>query len=165
MPDGRRVVYWDANVFLPYVNEISNRMPVLDALLKDSASTDGAVTLYTAELSRVEVAFGASEQKRQALDPQVEQIIDNLWRNPGPVTLVEHHGKISQEARTLVRNAIIRGWSLKPFDAIHLATAQWLSSVGLKVEEFHTYDTTLQRYASIAGFTIIEPQTLQPRMI
>ena len=84
MPDGRRVVYWDANVFLSYVNEISNRMPVLDALLKDSASTDGAVTLYTAELSRVEVAFGASEQKRQALDPQVEQIIDNLWRNQGP---------------------------------------------------------------------------------
>ena len=113
----------------------------------------------------MEVAFGASEQKRQVLDPQVEQIIDNLWRNPGPVTLVEHHGKISQEARTLIRNAIARGWSLKPFDAIHLATAQWLSSVDLKVAEFHTYDKTLQRYEPLVGFKVIEPNVREPRML
>ena len=165
MPDTRRVVYWDSNVFLSYVNQIADRMPVLDALLKDSASADQPVTLYTTELSRVEVAFGASEQQSQALDPQVEQIIDNLWRNPGPVTLVEHHGIISQEARTLMRNAIARGWSLKPFDAVHLATAKWLSSIDLKVEEFHTYDKTLQKYEPLVGFPIIKPRTLQLRML
>ena len=44
-------------------------------------------------------------------------------------------------------------------DAIHLATAKWLG-----VDEFHTYDTGLHKYAANLGFKIIEPYTPQPRL-
>ena len=35
MPDTHRVIYWDANVFLSYVNKLADRMAVMDAPLSD----------------------------------------------------------------------------------------------------------------------------------
>ena len=64
-----------------------------------------------------------------------------------------------------MRDAITKGWSLKPLDAIHLATAQWLSSVGVTVDEVHTYDNSLVKYGPIVGFSIMEPYAPQPRML
>ncbi len=165
MPDTGQVIYWDANVFLSYVNEITDRMPVLDALLEIAADSRGATTLYTSELSRVEVAFASSEQKQRSLDEEIEQRIDSLWTDSGAVVLVEFHSGIAQTARTLMRHAITHGWSLKPYDAVHLATAEWLSTVGITVDEFHTYDKELVKYGSIVGFRITEPYTPQPRML
>ena len=138
-------------------------MPILDALLEESAN--GSIKLYTSVLSCVEVAFSASEQKRMALDEATEQRIDSLWTGPGAVELVEYHDGIGRIARSLMRDAITTSWSLKPFDAIHLATAQWLSTVGLTVDEFHTYDNNLTKYGSIVGFSIMEPYAPQPRML
>lgn len=158
------VNYWDANPFLSYVNGIPERLPVLDALLDDSASGNGS-KIYTSAISQVEVAFAASEQKRRVLDPTEEQKIDSLWSSPGPVVLVEYHDDIGRQARDLMRQAISRGWSLKPLDAIHLATAQWLASAGFAVDEFHTYDGPLEKYAALVGFRICEPYTTEPRMI
>ena len=66
MPDTPARIYWDANVFLSYVNAIPNRMPVLDALLKKIAS--GAIVIYTSALSHVGVEFGASEKDRNMLN-------------------------------------------------------------------------------------------------
>ena len=43
-------------------------------------------------------------------------------------------------------------WSLKPMDAIHLATAQHLS-----VDAFHTYDGKLEKYQPGLGLKIEEP--------
>ena len=140
-------------------------MPVLDALLEIAADNRGATTLYTSELSRVEVSFASSEQKQRSLDEEIEQRIDSLWTDPGAVVLVEFHTGIAQTARTLIRHAITRGWNIKPPDAVHLATAQWLSTVGLTVDEFHTYDKELVKYGSIVGFRITEPYTPQPRML
>ena len=164
MPDSRRAIYWDANVFLSYVNEIPDRVPILDALLADSASASGSVKLYTSALTHVEVSFAASEQSQRSLDEEMEQRINNLWSDPGAVVSVEYHAGIGQSAKDLIRAAITQGWSLKPLDAIHLATAQWLSTAGLMVAEFHTYDKDLKKYESIAGLRIIEPYTPQPRM-
>ena len=161
MPD--TFIYWDANPFLSYINEYPDRMPALDALLDSSAN--GSVTIYTSALSQVEVAFAASEQKRRALDPQEEQKIDALWSDPGAVALVEYHDGIGRQARALMRDAVTHGWSLKPLDAVHLATAMWLAQAGFQVDEFHTYDGALEKYATIVGFTICEPRTAQPRMI
>ena len=79
--------------------------------------------------------------------------------------MVEYHAEIGNRARTLMRNAITRGWSLKPLDAIHLATAQWLVDNGVQVDEFHAYDRSLDKYGSIVGFTICEPNTPQPKML
>jgi predicted nucleic acid-binding protein len=162
MADTARVVYWDACVWLSYVNQMPARMPILDALLHDSAV--GSIKLYSSELARVEVAFAATEQRGRALDQQMEQSIDGLWANPEAAVLVEHHSGISLAARTLMREAVTRGWSLKPLDAVHLATAQWLSGVGITVDEFHTYDHRLQRFESLVGCRITEPYTPHPRM-
>jgi predicted nucleic acid-binding protein len=143
MPNNRKVVYWDACCFLSYINEIADRLPILDALLSTSAS--GGILIYTSVLSKVEVAFSASEQRGEVLDDETEQHIENLWTDPNALTTVEYHDGIDMNARGLIRSAITRGWSLKPLDAIHLATAQWLSNLGLTVDEFHTYDESLFR--------------------
>ena len=164
MPDNRRVIYWDACVFLSYINEVPNRIGVLDALLASSASDNGTVKIYTSAITRVEVSFAAPERAGQTLDPQTEQLIDNLWADPDAIVTVEYHDGIGIEARRLMREGLQHGWSLKPLDAIHLATAQWLSSVGIEVDEFHTYDSQLRRYAAIIGVKIIEPYTPQPNL-
>lgn len=161
MPD--TFIYWDACNFLSYINEHQGRMPTLDALLDGSAN--GSITIYTSALSQVEVAFAASEQQRRALDPQEEQKIDALWNDPDAISLVEYHDGIGKQARALIRDAITHGWSLKPLDAVHLATAMWLSQSGFQVDEFHTYDGSLEKYAAIVGFTICEPHTAQPKML
>ena len=163
MPDTSSIIYWDSCVFLSYVNEYRERIPTIEALLERSAR--GEIQLYTSEISRVEVAFAASEQKRRRLDSAMEQRIDSLWADSNVVVLVECHGAVGQVARDLMREAITRSWSLKPLDAIHLATAQWLSSVGVGVSEFQTYDGRLSRHAPIVGFDVREPHTPQPRML
>ncbi len=163
MPDSPRIVYWDSCVFLSYVNGHPDRIPVLDVLLDESSK--GSVRLHTSTLAQVEVAFSATEQKREALDPQEEQRIDSLWADPEAVVSVEYHDGIGRLARSLMRHAIERGWSLRPLDAIHLATAQWLCDTGLEVNEFHTYDARLPKYAAIVAFPILEPRAVQPRMI
>ena len=163
MPDTPAILYWDSSAFLSYVNEIPDRIPTLEALLESSAN--GIIELYTSTISHVEVAFGASEQQQRRLDPEIEQQIDSLWSDPKVVVSVEYHGRIGQTARDLMRHAVTRGWSVKPLDAIHLATAQWLSSLGIEIDEFHTYDTRLFKYVPIVDFNVCEPHTLQPRMI
>ncbi len=77
--------------------------------------------------------------------------------------MVEFHSDIAKEARTLIREALTRKWSLKPLDAIHLATARWLSKAGLSIDEFHTYDKGIFKYGSVVGFKIVEPNTQTPR--
>ena len=156
-------VYWDANAFLSYINGLPDRMPVLDALLGNSAG--GSIQIYTSAISQVEVAFAASEQQQKALDADMERKINTLWDDPKAVVLVEYHDGIGREARSLIRDAVTYGWSLKPLDAIHLATVQWLSQLGYLVSEFHTYDHALFKYTSLAGFRICEPYSAQPSMI
>ena len=151
------VIYWDANGFLSYINQIPDRMPTVGALLERSGN--GSIDIYTSSLSQVEVAFAASEQRQQTLDPSAEERIDALWNDLETVALVEYYAEIGNRARALMRDAITRGWSLKPLDAIHFATAQWLVENGVQVDEFHTYDRSLDKYGSIVGFTICEPYT------
>ena len=163
MPDTPKSIYWDACVPLSYVNEIANRIPILESLLEDSSK--GTIHLYTSEVSRVEVAFAAAEKQQRALDEETERKIDGLWKNRSVITMVEYNSAIFIIARTLVREAMARKWSLKPLHAIHLATAQWLSNLSIQIEDFHTYDQLLEKYGSIGGFKILEPSTINPRLI
>lgn len=159
MPNQRQRIYWDADVWLSYVNEIPERLPTLDGLLADSASSNGTIELYTSALSQVEVAFGRMEQDKQALDPKIEEKIDKLWADRNAVKLVEYHDSIGIKARQFIRMATVKGWSLKPMDAIHLATAKWIKAV-----EFHTYDTRLIRYSNEFGLPIVNPYIQQPSL-
>ena len=137
-------------------------MPVLDALLDEGGE---ATRIHTSTLTQVEVAFAASEQVQQVLISDVEQRINALWADTATIISVEYHSGIGQMAKSLIREALTRGWSLKPLDAIHLSTAQWLSNSGLEVRVFHTYDKRLFKYEALVDFTVCEPSTSQPRMI
>ena len=163
MSEVQRIIYWDSCVFLSYVNGLPDRLPTLDVLLDESAK--GAIKLFTSTLTHVEVAFSASEQQQEVLDPQVEQQIDSLWADPEVVVSVDYHDGIGRVARSLMRSAVEAAWSLRPLDAIHLATAQWLCDMGQQVNEFHTYDGKLRKYAPMVGFPVLEPRTMQPRML
>lgn len=161
----RRNVYWDANVFLAYVNGEAAHLPVLEALLSSSASTSGEVAIYTSAISKVEVSFGEVEKTRRRSVPAIAARIDALWSDPDAITLVDFQDAIGQEATRLMRTSLPQGGGLRPYDAIHLATAQWLSVTGIKIDEFHTYDQRLMRHSGSVGFTICEPNTAQPSLI
>ena len=156
MPDTPKTIYWDSNCFLAYVNEETDRIDVLSALLDLSES--GEINLYASIISQTEVAFSDSERRSRALEPETQHRIDDLWSDRRPIKSVEFNDTIGLAARGLIRGSVARGWSLKPLDAIHLATAQWLPNLGAQVDEFHTYDGGLSRYSSIVGFPISEPR-------
>lgn len=150
---GRRRIYWDSCVWLDYISETPEDKDVLDILLRDSAMRSGGIHLITSVIALTEVAFGATEKNNQALDDDVEQKIDALWKDTSAVTLVEYYPAIAIQARSIIRLGVEKGWSgLRALDAIHLATAQ-----RLEVDEFHTYDTKLHRYSNEMGFPITEP--------
>ena len=159
MPDERALVYWDANIFLAYIGGDARHLPVLDAILDDSSNPKGRAQVVTSTVSIVEVAFATYEKQRGILDPRVEDQINDLWADEQAVKLAEFHEMIAREARTLIRRALAHGMSLKPLDAIHLATAEHL-----RVAEFHTYDQRLFGYAGIVGFSIGEPAISQPKL-
>jgi len=156
MPD-RKKSYLDANVMLSYVNGDVDRLPTVDAILAEGKTYWRS--LYTSMLSQVEVAFGAAEQATKALDEETEKKIDSLWLPGSPIRLVEYYRLIGDDARSLMRVAISKGWSLKPMDAIHLGTAR-----RQEVDEFLTYDPALEKYAEVAGFNICEPYAVQPML-
>ena len=149
---GRRRIYWDSCVWLRYINESPEDKEVLNILLRDSNMRSGDIHLITSILALTEVAYGAVEQNNQALDADVEQKIDSLWKDRRAVTLVEYYPALALDARGLIRMSVEKGWSLRPYDAIHLATAQ-----RLEVTEFHIYDDKLLRFTGDLGFPITEP--------
>lgn len=157
----QRNVYWDANVFLHYVNGTAAYLPVLEALLSSSASPNGEVAIYTSALSKVEVSFGEVEKTQQRPIPAIAVQIESLWSDPDAIRLVDFHDVIGQEATRLIRASLPRGGGLQPNDAIHLATAQWLIDTGVEIDELHTYDQKLMRHSGSVGFTICEPHTAQ----
>ncbi len=164
MPNTVTNIYWDANVFLSYVNNEEDKMPTLEELLESNSGSSRTIKLYTSSLSQVEVAFAASERRQQRLSPEVEEQISALWEDSESVVSVEYQEMIGGVAKDLIRDAITKGWSLKPLDAIHLASAQWLLDVGVTVDEFHTYDAGLFKYNDIVDCPIVRPHTPQPRM-
>ena len=160
MPSQRQRIYWDADVWLSYINGEADRLPMLDALLADSSSPKGNIEIYTSQISEVEVAFAKSEQDNKVLDPDVEKQIDELWADRDALKTIEYHHTIGIQARAIIRLAIEKGWQLKPMDAIHLATAKQCQAT-----EFHTYDKRLLKYSNDIGFPIVEPHVIAPRMI
>jgi len=152
----KRLIYLDACVFLSYINEYAGRASQVEALLIEGRKWD--TDLFTSVLSTVEVAFGAMEQANAALDDETQGRIDAFWLPGSPVHLVEFYRLIGDDARSLMRLAITRGWSLKGMDAIHLATARRVEAT-----EFATYDVTrLKKYEEDVGFAILEPEPRQP---
>jgi predicted nucleic acid-binding protein len=106
----------------------------------------------TSAISLVEVAYAKQEKDGRAPSAAVDAQITKLWVSPSPVMVAEFHPLIAADARTLIREAMVGGRSLKPNDAIHLATAR---SLGIRVVE--TYDRRLLTLSEISGLKIREP--------
>lgn len=151
MPDR---LYWDACVFLSYINGVVTRLPVIDDLLARSGKTEHQIV--TSTLSITEVAFADKEKQNNALDPEIEKTIDSLWNDRDKVRFIEIHQIIQRKARQLMREAMTRGWTLKPADAIHLASA-----FTNKATRVHTYDGLLTKYSPLIGIPIEEPSAAQ----
>ena len=151
-----KTVYWDACVPLSYINGTQNRIPHIEGLLKQSGKD---LRIITSVFTVTEVAFAKAEQDAKVLDATVEAKISMLWQVGAPIQLVEFYEVIAAKARELMRAAIPHGWSLKPNDAIHLATADHL-----KVSEMHSYDEKLYKYKELTDthFPICRPVATQP---
>jgi len=115
----------------------------------------GDLQIHTSVLSIAEVAFAKSEKRERQLSEEVEAKIEKLWVPPSPIKLYEISQHVANEAKLLMRQAMLKGWALKPLDAIHLATAK-----RRQVDEFHTYDfARLAKYSAITGYPIVQPRT------
>ena len=154
MPSRR--VYWDACCFLSYLNGDADRRPVLDALLESARREEIAIVTSVASLT--EVAYGSPEKETRQLDERVEEAIDALFADHA-VTLIGYHERVARDARHLIRKALVRGWSLKPMDAIHLASA-----VSVGAEAIHTYDDEWPKYAPVLEIPIGSPAGVTPRL-
>jgi len=154
MPD-KRWAYVDACVCLSYINGDTDRVTTIDAVFQE-ANRLSRTRLFTSMVSIVEVAFGAMEQKRAVLDATTEDKINGLWLPGSPIRLVEYYRLIGDDAKSLMRLAVTKGWSLKPLDAIHLATARRMEAT-----EFLTYDERLDKFAPDVGFNIVRPYAME----
>jgi predicted nucleic acid-binding protein len=152
MPEVPKRIYWDACIFLHFVEGTPQWMPILDSLL-EAASESRDLIIVTSTLSITEVAFAKAEKDGKAPDPHVESAIDSLWNDRSAVQLVEYNEVIARAARSLLRQAIQSGHGLRPMDAIHLATA-----MNRNIEDFHTTDDRLKKLAwANLGFPIRDP--------
>ena len=59
----------------------------------------------------------------------------------------------------LIRGAVGVGLSLKPGDAVHLASGRALGCA-----EFHTFSKDLPRFSELTGLAIMEPYVAQGRL-
>lgn len=148
-------IYWDSCVFLSWLEKHPDRHQVIQPLFRQVAEKQGKI--LTSVISIAEVAYIAQEKLQGTLDVAVEQQIDALWRNPA-IQVVETPEYLMQQTRRLMRGALVSGWKLKPADAIHLATAEWVNKRSpTRVKEFHTYDEGLEKYQTIIGVHICTP--------
>lgn len=157
MPDPL-LVYWDSDVFLSYINGYPDRLPIIDAAFAEAENSKGGIVIITSEVTITEVAFALYEKRQAQLDQAMEEKLDEMWSDKSVVRPVEFFRAIGREARNLMRLGVGRGWSLKPLDAIHLATAKVNGCA-----QFHSYNAEdFDKYSGDVGFPIERPHTQGP---
>jgi predicted nucleic acid-binding protein len=158
MPESR-FIYWDANVFVSYLNNDKERIPTIEAILEvvESSKIDRIVTSV---VSKVEVAWVAQEKISRVLTNDEEKRIDDMWENAEIFEMIDFSNDIALKARKLMREGLSRGWKLRTNDAIHLASAQWVGAI-----ELQTYDLKdFQKFSELVGIEIREPHAIQPKL-
>jgi len=148
-------LYWDANVFLYYLNGQPDVIPIIEALFEEVQASRGRKKIATSVLSKVEVAYLQQECETQQFQKEIEERIDTLWQDDSVIELIEFHDGIALQAREMIRQARTKGFSLKPADAIHLASARWIEAY-----EIHTYDDW-SRFSDMVDCPICTPSATQ----
>ena len=160
MPNKPDRLYWDTCVFLAYINGEVDRLPIIDGLLAEAQVAK--VHIVTSVLTIAEVTFAAQELENHELAPEVVDQIESILNDRSVVTLVDVTPAVARRARELQRNGKFSGRSIRPMDALHLATAVTLSPAPV---EIHTYDTGWPRWADVLGLPIVEPRTDAPNLL
>lgn len=156
MPSKVPRFYWDANVFLSYVDGAPGRLPHIEPLFREAEQEK--IEIVTSTASIAEVAFGSVEMDERSLDEEIQKKIEELWVANSPVNLVEISVLIVEDARNIMRAAIPDHAKVaKPMDAIHVATA-----IRMEADVFHSYDEPLRRIARRNGLKAEEPSTTSP---
>lgn len=163
MPSKGRIVYWDSNIFLSFINKIPDRIQTIRDLLTE-IQEDAHSFILTSSESIAEVANAAFEKEQSKLNPAIEEQIDAMWDDASMVRIIDNGSHIARIARDLIRDAIPHGWVLKPKDASHLASAYWYNQKVGELKEFHTYDLRLHKYQTMIGIHVDTPHVLQYRM-
>lgn len=150
MVDPRSPSYWDANIFLAYIEGTPEQVEAIERLI-GFLEPAAQPSVVTSVLSIVEVAFIEEDKRRQRLGPAFDSTFAALWTDP-LIRLINLDPAIATSARQLVRDSLPTGPRINPPDATHLATAR---SAGVAV--FHTYDVALHRHSGRYGFDIVRP--------
>jgi len=153
--------YWDASVFLAYLNNEPNRSDTVQTVLDEIArSRDQQIA--TSSLTIVEVVTAANCNPPRRITAEQEARIDEILEAPF-LRLIDTSRFLYLEARTLMRTALDRGWSLRSKDAVHLATAAWLEREVGNVRSIFSYDTGWPKYRDlVGGLNITVPYVPQP---
>lgn len=164
MSNTSEYLYWDASVFLAFLQNEDGRADVIELLLEE-VSRSRTLRVATSVQTIVEVTFAVKSPRPRLLSAAQEQQITDLLEAPY-VRLVEVSQLMYSNARTLIRQAWgEHEWSLKPFDAVHLTTAAWLHRNVGHVRAVHSYDQKWPRYTHLIGeIEIAEPFVAQPRL-
>jgi predicted nucleic acid-binding protein len=158
MPNNH-LFYWDANIFLSYLNNEPTKVPTLEAILEIILQSKRD-KIVTSVLSKVEVAWVATEKLNRALDVNEEARIDDLMNDSSVIELIDFNEEVTHIARSLLRRSMTKGWGLRTNDAIHLATAEWVGAY-----EMNTYDDRLFKYSDFIGLEIKIPSASQPKLL
>lgn len=143
----KQLVYWDSEAFLSLFNK--DKAPAKCELCEDvwCVCEKGLMLLVTSTLTIAEVIYLKGSPK---LDASKRHMVNNFFR-AGHIVLKPLTRSIAELARDVVWDN-----SIKPKDAIHLATA-----VTYKIGTFHTFDEGLTDRGKINlnGFslTICQP--------
>lgn len=155
----RKLLYWDTDVFLAYLNKENDRLPTIEAIFEEIGKIKED-KIITSVITEVEVAYIAQEKLNRILLQDEEERIDSLWGDISVIEIVEFNDEIAFIARRLIREGIVKGWRLRTFDAIQLATAKWAQAT-----ELNTYNLgDFKKYEEIIGIQIRTPYTEQPKL-
>lgn len=148
--------YWDACLFLDLINktQFEDRERILLDLLEDLSAREPTIVGVTSTLTIAEVACTTVERDSHKLSPEVLAKIEKFWSPNTPFELVEVFPSLALEARNIIRDVCGRGSRIKPFDAIHFATARKRG-----VAEFLTYDKDLLKLDGWYGFKVRKPKS------
>lgn len=159
--------YLDSCVFIDYFSERSGRIEVLDNII-DEVIREPNRKLITSSIAITEVAYVYQEKMERVLDPDVIAKMDAFWNDHSIIEIVEFSPFIGRVARQMEREKLIQygpDVKLTPLDAIHLATHQFISHNGRKVDHFFTYDRKLiEEFGPLFGIHACEPFVFQPEL-
>lgn len=144
------LVYLDSCVLLAAINGEHDRVGTVEAILLEGRSRKHR--LFTSTLTIAEVAHGTAADDTQ-------HRIDALWQPSSPINAVNVTAAIGHRARELMQQARTDGISVKPADAIHLATADLYDC-----DRLFTYDGQHSQWDQLIEADVSEPFTNEPTL-